>query len=147
MPEYENIIDSTIILSGLALDGLSWNSLSGTYTFDSIDQDGSFYVTSVHNPVTVNKLVLQYCGDTTYDVDATTTFHFEIEGSGYVEETSRLVFAAVHRGLVFFVPNRGTPDEWSPNVTRNFVERYFDLSHFTEITIEDGVFFAKPSVA
>src|SRR5690349_18068310 len=65
MPEYETVVDSGIIFDGLIIEGGKWDSLDGLYTFDD-DQNGSFYVSSAHNPVTVRELTLKYCGNATY---------------------------------------------------------------------------------
>ena len=161
MPEYETTVDSNIVFDGLQISGHKWDSLNGTYTFDD-DQNGSFYVSSAHNPVTVGELSLRYRDGVTYDVDATATFHFEFEGAGYADETTRLVFPAVHRGFCFCVPHWSEPDkvalpvdwgvpstspDWSPETIRDFTQRYFDLSQFPVITIEHGILRAEPTVA
>jgi hypothetical protein len=161
MPEYETTVDSNIVLDGLHIERHKWNSLDGTFTFDD-DQNSSFYVSSAHNPVTVRELTLRYRDNATYDVDATATFHFEFEGAGYADETTRLVFPAVHRGFCFCVPRWNEPDEvafpadwgvpstshdWSPDTIREFAQRYFDLTQFSALTIENGILRAEPTVA
>lgn len=161
MPEYEATVDSNIVLGGLRIDRHKWSSLDGTFAFDD-DQNGSFYVSSVHNPVTVRELSLRYRETATYDVDATATFHFEFEGAGYADETTRLVLPAVHRGFCFRVPRWNEPDQvefpadwgipsashdWTPDTIRAFAQRFFDLTQCAAITIENGVLRAEPTVA
>ncbi len=161
MPEHQKAVDSQVIFDGLPIKAATWNSMDGTYSFGD-EQNGSFYVSFAHNPVTVRELSLRYRGGTAYDVDATATFHFEYEDSGYADETTRLVFPAVYTGFSFSVPHWSNPanvslppewgvpstaPEWPSNTIRDFVQKHFDLSQFAEVTIEDRTLHAKPTTA
>lgn len=158
-PDYEKVVDAPIIFDGLRFKHHQWNALTGTYKFHD-EQNGSFYVTSAHNPVDVCELKLQFRDGATYDVKVLATFHFEYEGAGYADETTRLVFAAVHRGFIFHVPRWNEPEkvrfpaswkipstvpDWPPDTIRQFVQRYFDITQFTSLKIENGVLHAEPS--
>ena len=123
---------------------------------------GHFNVSSAHNPVTVRELTLKYCGNATYQIDATAMFHFEFEGAGYADETTRLVFRAIHHDFCFCVPRWSKPNDvtfpvdwgipstshdWSPDTTRKFAQSHFDLTQFGSVTIENGILRAAPTVA
>jgi len=161
MPEYQQVVNSSIVFDGLIFERRSWNALGGSYTFGD-DQNGSFYVSSAHNPVTVRQLTLQHRGGATYDADSVATFHFEYEDSGYADETTRLLFSAKYGGFRFCVPQWSTPDkiafpsewnipsasrDWPESAIRDFAARYCDLSQFAKITIENGILSARPTAA
>lgn len=158
MPDYETTVNSPMYFDGLALPARPWDDLTGTYHFKD-DQDGSFCVSSAHNPVVLHELTLRHRDGALYDADATATFHFEFEDSGYADETTRLIFPVTHRGFVFCVPQWSEPDEvtfpadwripsvshdWSAATIREFAGRYCDLSQYAEITIEDQILTARP---
>ena len=159
-PGLETLVEEPIIFDGLKFEKHQWNALTGSYKFND-DQNGSFYVSSSHNPVDVRELKLRYRDGITYEVEVLATFHFEYEGAGYADETTSLVFTAEHRGFDFHVPSWNEPEQvrfpaawkipstapnWPPETIRQFVQRYFDLTQFSSLKIESGMLHAKPTV-
>ncbi|MHA3774888.1 hypothetical protein ACXR0O_25490 [Verrucomicrobiota bacterium sgz303538] len=162
-PEIETEVDSSILLAGLELNIRDWRELSGEFTWFGEHQDGSFCVTSAHNPVDARKLVLTRKEGALFDLDATMDFCFEFEGAGYTDETTRIVCPARYSGFRFCVPTWNEPakvkfpkgwkvpsaePQWSDDEILDFVRRYADLTPFASVEVTEGNYLeAKPDPA
>jgi hypothetical protein len=148
----ESTVESDILLDDLELDISSLNDLAGSFSF-SEQQNGSFYVSWVHNPVDVIDLELRKLEDNKYQVDAKVQFFFEHESSGFQDEVVQLSFMATYIGFKFDVPHWTNPEavdlpeewnvpstapQWTDEQLRTFVSQYLDLSEYPEVEIRDG---------
>ncbi len=144
-PDLETVVDSPITLEQLDLDIASWHDLAGTFALSVDSQDGTFCVSTAHNPVHVEKLIMTSEGGTRFNVDATMRFYFELEGTGFRDEVIRLSFPAKYEGFTFCVPDWSEPSkakcparwgvpsnkpEWTDKQLLGFVQRYIDLSQY-----------------
>ncbi len=151
-PELETTVDSGVSLDQLELSIQNWRQLAQTFEF-SESQNGSFYVTSAHNPVDAVRLEIRSAGGMEFDITATARFQFEFEQSGYEDDLIQLAFRATYEGFRFSVPTWNDPKsvdlpieygipsmnaEWSQYDMLSFVGRYVDLSQYNPPNIEDN---------
>ena len=143
-PEFENEIDSEITLDEIELDIPNWHHLENHFEFTN-SQNGSFYVSTAHNPVDALSLDFTRVNDNNFDVSAKSKFCFEFEGSGYRDEIVDLRFAAKYVGFSFVVPTWNEPKsiefppdwsvpstepEWTGDQILTFVSKYVDLNAY-----------------
>jgi hypothetical protein len=143
-PELETIVDSAVSFDELDLDIEDWRELANTFEFSS-SQNGSFYVTSAHNPVDAIRLTITDLGNTLFQIAATARFCFEFEQSGYQDAVVDLNFTAKYVGFHFCVPTWTDPNsvilpaeygvpsmqpDWTHQEILSFVAQHLDLSQF-----------------
>ena len=150
-PDLETTVESGFSFDELELEIQNWHQLAQTFEFSG-SQNGSFYVTSAHNPVDVVKLEIRSAGATEFDIAATALFQFEFEQSGYEDGVVQIAFRARYEGFGFGIPTWNDPAsvlpkeygvpsmeaEWSQYDILSFAGRYIDLSQYDAPTINDN---------